>query len=153
MVSLKDAVYHVLAFVLNSKVADELLRRNKLWIFHCQVGLAFRKLLVSSDVRDQVLTRRLDGEGPGLNGVALAADARCTCISLLLVLDRSKSLTLVLRKYWRLSDMKNSQAFIICPNLQFSTTLVQVGVITQILSFLFLYFVACRLDLHRTSAK
>jgi len=151
-VSLEDAVHHVLAFVLNSKIADQLLWRDELWIFHQEVGLTLGKLLVSSGVGDQVLTWRLDGEGSGLDEVILAADTGCSGVSLLLVLERSQSLTFVLRKYWRLSNVKDSQALVVCPDLQFGTTLVQV-VITQILSFLFLYFVACRLDLHRTTAK
>ena len=49
--------------------------------------------------------------------------------------------------------MKDAQTLFVGPDLQFGTALVQVGVITQILCFLFLYFVACRLDLHRTAAK
>lgn len=153
MVSLEDAVHHVLAFVLNSKIADQLLWRDELWVFHREVGLALRELLVSSGVGDQVLTWRLDGEGSGLDEVVLTTDTGCCSVPLLLVRQRSQSLAFVLRQYWRLSNVKDPQALVVCPNLQFATTLVQVCVIPQILSFLFLYLVACRLDLHRTTAK
>ena len=59
----------------------------------------------------------------------------------------------MLRKYWRLGNVKDAQALFVGPDLQFGPALVQVGVIAQILCFLFLYFVACRLDLHRPTAK
>ena len=86
MVPLENAVHHVFAFVLNGKVAHQLLRRDELWILDQEVGLALRKLMVSSGVGGQVLTWRLDGEGSGLNEIILAAHTGSSSISLLLVL-------------------------------------------------------------------
>ena len=67
VVSLEDAVDHILAFVLNCKITDQLLWCDELWIFCQVVGLTIGKLLVSSGIRYQVLTWRLDCEGSGLN--------------------------------------------------------------------------------------
>ena len=153
MVSLENAVHHVFAFVLNGKVTHQLLRRDELRILDQEVGLALRKLVVSSGVGGQVLTWRLDGEGSGLNEIVLATHTDSSGISLLLVLVLPQSLTFALRQYWRLCNMENSQALIVYPYFQFGTTLVQVVVIPQIICFLFLYFVTCRLDLHYTTTK
>lgn len=153
VVSLEDAVHHVFAFVLNGKVTDQLLRRDELWILDQEVGLTLGKLLISSAVGGQVLTWRLDGEGSGLNEVVLATHTGSSGISLLLILMLSQSLTFALRKYWRLRNVEDSQALFVCPYLQFGVTLVQVIAIPQIICFLFLYFVTCRLDLHNTTAE
>ena len=85
VVSLKDAVHHVLAFVLHSEITDQLLWSDELGIFY-HVALTIRKPLLCPGIGDQVLTWRLDGESSRLDKVARATHTNGSGISLLLVL-------------------------------------------------------------------
>lgn len=89
VMSLEDTVHHVFAFVLNSKITDQLLGRDELWIFHQVVCLTVRKLLLCSGIGDQVLTWSLDGECSRLDEVALPDHTGRSGVSLLQVLRLS----------------------------------------------------------------